>query len=552
MLQKEALSILKLGHTTFLTGAAGSGKSFVLREYVDYLRRHGIKYAVTASTGIASTYINGSTIHSWSGIGIKDKLNKFDLENIEEKKNYYKRWTETQVLIIDEVSMLHKNIVDSLDRVAKHMRRNDLPFGGMQIVFSGDFFQLPPVVRDFSNSVDREGVYAFLSDSWKEAKPVICYLTEQFRQDDNDLSNLLNAIRAGDIDEEHWEILKKTYKEGSNDSHIKLYTHNVNVDEINNQNFENLKGEVYEYEMITKGKGTLVESLKNNCLAEEMLRLKIGAKVICIKNDPERKFMNGSMGIISHFEDDDMPVVKLNDGKTVKMKSDVWKIEEDGKVKAEITQIPLKHAWAITIHKSQGMTLDNAEIDLSRAFGSGMGYVALSRLRSIKGLNLKGIHNQALEISQTVKDADEEFKKKSEQAVIAIKKYSEKELQKMYNDFILESEGSIKELEVTEEEDLQPKKPSYILTKELLDEEKSVSEIAKIRAITKNTVLDHIEKLVEEKMEIKLKHLMPKEKDKKVILASFKKLKTTKLTPVYEALNGKYDYDTIRVVRLTN
>ena len=129
MTQSQALSILKLGHTTFLTGAAGAGKSYVLREYITYLRKHGIKYAVTASTGIASTHIGGTTIHSWSGIGIKQKLHMYDLVALKEKQNLYKRWNDTSVLIIDEVSMLHASFVDMLDKVGKHMRRNELPFG---------------------------------------------------------------------------------------------------------------------------------------------------------------------------------------------------------------------------------------------------------------------------------------------------------------------------------------------------------------------------------------------------------------------------------------
>jgi thymidine kinase len=145
MIQKTALEILKLGHTTFLTGAAGSGKSYVLREYISYLRKHGIRYAVTASTGIASTHINGTTIHAWSGIGIKQKLHTYDLDAMEEKQNLYKRWNDTHVLIIDEVSMLHSSFIDMLDRVAKYMRRSEKPFGGMQMIFTGDFFQLPPI-----------------------------------------------------------------------------------------------------------------------------------------------------------------------------------------------------------------------------------------------------------------------------------------------------------------------------------------------------------------------------------------------------------------------
>ena len=190
MTQSTALQILKLGHTTLLTGAAGAGKSYVLREYILYLRAHGVRYAVTASTGIASTHINGTTIHAWSGIGIRQKLHSYDMDALEEKQNLYKRWNETQVLIIDEVSMLHASFVDMLDKLAKYMRRSEKPFGGLQVVFTGDFFQLPPVVRG-NDEYESAEVFAFTSKAWKEAKPVVCYLTEQFRQEDDKLLTIL-------------------------------------------------------------------------------------------------------------------------------------------------------------------------------------------------------------------------------------------------------------------------------------------------------------------------------------------------------------------------
>jgi hypothetical protein len=223
MTQATALTILKLGHTTFLTGAAGAGKSYVLREYISYLKRHGVRYAVTASTGIASTHIGGTTIHAWSGIGIRQKLTAYDLDAIEEKANVYKRWNDTQVLIIDEISMLHASFVDMLDKLAKHLRRNDAPFGGMQVVFTGDFFQLPPVVRQ-GNEYESIDVFAFASSAWKAAKPVVCYLTEQFRQEDDTLTNILNAIRLGEVEEDHYLSLQETSKKPHTDDHIKLYT----------------------------------------------------------------------------------------------------------------------------------------------------------------------------------------------------------------------------------------------------------------------------------------------------------------------------------------
>ena len=505
MLQSTALSILKLGHTTFLTGAAGSGKSYVLREYIAYLRRHGIQYAVTASTGIASTHINGSTIHSWSGIGIKDSLSKYDLEALEEKQNLHKRWNSTSVLIIDEVSMLHASFIDSLDMLAKHMRRSNDPFGGVQVVFTGDFFQLPPVVRGLSNQINSQ-VFAFQSRAWEQAKPVVCYLSEQFRQDDTRLSSLLNAIRSGDIDDSCYEMLSERSVNPHNDEHIKLYTHNENVDQINREAFSKIEGDIHTYHMVTKGRASLVESLKKNCIADDILDLKVGAKVICIKNSQDRSYVNGSMGKVISFDNEGAPIVELPHGRKVTITSDSWKIEEDGKVKAELSQLPLKLAWAITIHKSQGMTLDKAEIDLSRSFVSGQGYVALSRLMSLDGLYLKGFNPQALLISEEVREKDLIFKTKSNHAENAIKKYDDETILGLQQKFLTASGGSLVALDIEEE---QTKTPSHSVTKNLLEEGKTIQEIAELRNISHDTVIGHIEKLIEYKEAVNLDHVLP-------------------------------------------
>ncbi|MEN9338254.1 MAG: hypothetical protein RIQ41_568 [Candidatus Parcubacteria bacterium] len=548
MIQKVALDILKLGHTAFLTGAAGAGKSHVLREYISYLRRHGIRYAVTASTGIASTHIGGTTIHAWSGIGIRQRLTSYDLDAIEEKANLHKRWNDTQVLIIDEVSMLHASFVDMLDTVARHMRRTQKPFGGMQVVFTGDFFQLPPVVRQ-GNEYESVDVFAFTSRAWKESKPVVCYLTEQFRQDDDMLTNILNAIRSGDVEEDHYLTLQESANTPHTDDHIKLYTHNENVDAINKKAFDALPGDVHTFEMITKGKGPVLASLKNNCLADEVLTLKVGAKVICIKNDTERRYVNGSMGVVSEFAKDGSPIVELRDGKRVTIQADTWRIEEDGKVKAELCQLPIKLAWAITVHKSQGMTLDRAEIDLSRAFASGQGYVALSRLKSLDGLHLVGFNPQSLQISEEVREVDYTFRAKSEQAENALTKYSKAELGAMHDKFLVEAGGTLEELADDEIEEVAEKTKSHVVTQEMLASGMALKDIADTRGLSVDTIIGHIEKLVELGEPVQIAHVLPVKKDVQVITKAFTKLDTRKLSPVFEELNGKYTFHQIRLVR---
>lgn len=548
MTQSTALQILKLGHTTFLTGAAGAGKSYALREYISYLRKHSISYAVTASTGIASTHINGTTIHAWSGIGIKQRLASYELDALEEKQNLYKRWNETQVLIIDEVSMLHASFVDMLDKVGKHMRRNEKPFGGIQIVFTGDFFQLPPVTR-YTDEYESTDVFAFTSSAWRESKPVVCYLTEQFRQDDDKLTSILSAIRSCEVEEDHYHMLEDAGKVAHTGDYIKLYTHNENVDQINLEAFNKIEGDIHSYHMITKGKAQLVASLKNNCLAEEVLQLKIGAKVICIKNAQDRSYVNGSMGVVINFDNEGAPIVELTNGKKITIKADSWKIEEDGKVRAELQQLPLKLAWAITVHKSQGMTLDKAEIDLSRAFASGQGYVALSRLKSLEGLYLKGFNPQALMIAEQVREADINFRARSIQAENAIAKYKEKQLETLQEKFILESGGTLDELDDVEVEEMEVKVPSHTKTQELLQKKMTLQEIANARGFSVDTIIGHIEKLVELQEDIDITHLLPLKKDTEKIVKAFKELETRKLTPVFEYLKGKYTYHDLRIVR---
>ena len=194
MTQAQALAIMKIGKNIFLTGGAGTGKTYVLNEYIRYLREHDISVALTASTGIAATHIGGMTIHAWSGIGVREYLSEYDIDTLEEKKYLYDRYQQVQVLIIDEISMLSGNYLEMLDRLCRSMKRNhEKPFGGIQIILCGDLFQLPPVMSGQDSNSNKK--FAFASKAWKELNLAICYLHTQHRQDEGDFTVVLNELR---------------------------------------------------------------------------------------------------------------------------------------------------------------------------------------------------------------------------------------------------------------------------------------------------------------------------------------------------------------------
>ncbi|MFH1980100.1 MAG: AAA family ATPase, partial [Patescibacteria group bacterium] len=522
MTQQQALEIMKLGRNIYLTGAAGSGKTFLLNQYIKFLKNKEIAVGITASTGVAATHMNGTTIHSWSGMGVKDSISDKDLLKLL-KKYYLKHIFRTKVLIIDEISMLHPHQLDLVDKICKVFRQNSKPFGGMQIILCGDFFQLPPVNRDNS-----EIKFVDQSEIWNNMDMKICYLDEQHRQKDDKITQILNDIRTNKTGEHTLQDLRQRYNKQITGfvKPTRLYTHNVDVIAINNRELNLLQEKKkYKYTMQVSGGKALIAILQKSCLAPEELFLKKGAIVMFVKNNFDQGYVNGTMGRIIDFDENNFPVVETKTGKQIIVHTTDWIIEEEGKIKAMIRQMPLRLAWAITVHKSQGMTIDAVEMDLSKSFVQGMGYVALSRARSLESMRLMGLNQMALQVNQDVLEFDKDLKDKSQIAMQDLENLSLEEKDEKQKQFLASITPKAHEKKVK----AMPGQ-TYEETKKLVLQKLPLQKIAKIRGFTEQTIVSHLEKLIEqgEKSDL-IKYLQPAQSERlKIIKAAFEKTEDSK------------------------
>ncbi|PIV90348.1 helicase [Candidatus Gracilibacteria bacterium CG17_big_fil_post_rev_8_21_14_2_50_48_13] len=413
MLQTTALDILKMGRNVFLTGAPGTGKTYVLRSYVRYLRDHGVFPVLSSPTGIAASHIGGMTIHSCFGLGhVEEVPSPSYLKRALGKPLVRRRLSGMQVLIVDEVSMLSPVLFETMDLMLRLAKEKDVPFGDVQVVFSGDFFQLAPVSRT------REEIrYAWQTPLWEALGFHTCYLHEVYRQRDGELLTLLEEIRCGNVSEGSMDALRRRYRRLPKVlvEPTKLYTHNADIDRINAERLEALDGRSATFLMKEQGPPDKTKKILSSSLLSPALQLKVGAAVMFIKNSPQGEFINGTMGTVLDFDEEDGYPLVETEGGLIHATPLEWLMEdEEGKTEAKVTQVPLRLAWAITVHKSQGMTLDAAEIDLSKTFEPGQGYVALSRLKTMDGLMLMGMNQVALLVDEVVSSYDAQMRRLSE------------------------------------------------------------------------------------------------------------------------------------------
>lgn len=557
MTQETALNILKAGASVFLTGEPGAGKTHTINQYVNFLRDCGIEPAITASTGIAATHIGGMTIHSWSGIGIRKTLDARELGVIAANEKLARRMRKTSTLIIDEISMLDGVFLDTLDSVLQTVKENNAPFGGIQIIFVGDFFQLPPVTKHGQSLA----VFAFDSQAWNVAKLVTCYLSEQHRQSDQDFLEILAAVRAGLVTKNHENILQtrqRALAQVDQSTLTKLFPHNADVDYINDLELQKLSTAPHTFSMTHTGRAALVEQLQRGCLSPETLHLKVGAIVLFTKNNQPAHYFNGTIGTVIDFDSESKyPIVKIQNGREILAEPVEWALEDSGKVLASITQVPLRLAWAITVHKSQGMSLDAAYMDLTESFVPGQGYVALSRVRALSGLHIAGWNTMALSVHPEVLIKDRDFRSASFAAEEYCTSLSPTEFAQKQINFIAKSGGKIPaagSVPVRRKKQGASKVSTYEQTLEYFREGKNIGEIATIRALTEGTILSHFEFLLE-------KEIVTRPEISRLIEGSFyenileiqkvfRQLETDKLTTVFQKCQGKYSYYELRLARL--
>lgn len=432
-LQLKAVDLFKFGRNIFITGPGGSGKSFLINTIVNIAKENDKNVQVCAMTGCAALLLNcgAKTVHSWGGIGLAKEPNEVIATTIDLNNRKKRNWKKVDVLIIDEVSMMSKKVFELLDLIAKKTRRNGLPFGGIQVVFSGDFFQLPPVKSRSEENLDAKA-FCFESSLWNTTFRPSSQIefTEIFRQKDKVYAKILNQIRKGALSSKTLKILNKrigvlpdetnklkptillpiksmvekiniTELDALPDELVEYHSENCSVEECGLTDKESSKFRSTPHSMIEKEKELLLNSI--NC--DKVLKFKIGAQVMCTVNldlNSELPICNGSLGIITKFTFDGIPIVKFNNGLERPILKHIWK--SDNIPGVGVKQLPLVLAWAITIHKSQGATLDLAEIDVgSNIFEAGQTYVALSRVKSLDGLFLKSFNPDKILINKKVK-----------------------------------------------------------------------------------------------------------------------------------------------------
>lgn len=408
--QQKAIEIIKSGKNVFITGPGGVGKGEIIR----YYKRICLQtIAVTSMTGVSALLIEGNTLHSWAGIGLGTKTVIELVKKIKGSNALRNRWKNVKVLVIDEISMMSPLLFEKLEEIARIVRGNDEPFGGIQLILSGDFAQLRPIDSD---------KYCFESERWSVCIDEIVYLQEIIRQTDPIFQNCLNEIRLGIITDDTINILQSRVKAklkvlpGLRPT--RLYSKRLDVNTINEYELSKISDPVHEYDdkvviIPNKNKAIsqqyrqfLIDKIHKSCRVLSKLRLAKNAQVMLLTNlDQDANLVNGSRGVVEDFDEAGYPIVKFANGIITAIHPHSWTLEDENNVIVEKVQVPLMLAWAATIHSSQGSSLDLVAVNIGQSiFEYGQAYVALSRVRTLEGLRIVDLDCKRINCHPKVKE----------------------------------------------------------------------------------------------------------------------------------------------------
>ena len=529
--QAKALHLLKGTSNVFLTGAAGTGKSFLLQQFLR--GKDWNTHPILASTGTAAMLVGGRTFHSFFGLGIVEGGKDATVARVLRNGRVHSRIQAATCVIIDEVSMLSGETLATAEHIARVLRDSDKPWGGLRIIAVGDFAQLPPV-QIHGGPID----WGFTHGAWESSAFVAAYLETPVRTNEPRLLATLNAIREGYITSDVVDFLhSRTVEVESSFDGTRLFPHRASADRYNTERLLTLSGEPRSYKTVYEGSSVHKEQIKKQCPIPEELQLNIGALVMFRKNDTSYPYayVNGTLGTVINMSRDRL-TVRLVDGTSIDVERTTFSlIDGNGNEKATAVNFPLTLAWATTIHKAQGASIDTLMVQLTRLWESGHAYVALSRARSEAGLFIGQWDERSIFIDPLVQEFYRTIRSEWEQVSAKLPNTT----------------PSISDADQARPAKRKGRKiPNYRQTLPLVEQKLSLEEIADTLVWKKDTIIGHIEKLLLEKVPIDIEYLRPESVQFEQIAGAFYTHGMDVLKPVHDALEGAYTYSDVKLVKL--
>ena len=529
--QAKALHLLEGTSNVFLTGAAGTGKSFLLQQFLR--GKDWNTHPILASTGTAAMLVGGRTFHSFFGLGILEGGKDATVARVLRNGRLLGRLQAATCIIIDEISMLSGETLATAEHIARMLRDTTKPWGGLRIIAVGDFAQLPPVQSN-GGPID----WAFAHTVWKDSAFVPAYLETPIRTTEPRLLAALNTIREGRVDNSVVDFLQsRTSCNQDLSDGTRLFPHRASADRYNDQKLDTLPGEPAVFSTQYEGSSAHKEQIKRQCPIPETLQLKIGALVMFRKNDVSYPYLyvNGTLATVINISRD-MLTLRLMNGKTLDVGRATFSlIDGNGNEKATAYNFPLTLAWATTIHKAQGASIDTLFVQLTRLWESGHAYVALSRARTEEGLFIEQWDDRSIFIDPLVQSFYETIRQQWEKVATTLP----------------DTMPKISDAKRAKPKAKNGKKiPNYKQTLPLVEKKLPLRQIATELAWKEDTIIGHIEKLLVEKVPLDIEYLKPDEQQFEQIAGAFYRHGMDALKPIHDALEGAYTYGDIKLVKL--